>query len=51
MDANGREGLERHVYSSDWLFTVNEQPIPEPSAALLFGLGSIVCGSTIRRRR
>ena len=35
-----RAGIHRHVYASDWLFkTGGAAPIPEPSAALLFGLG------------
>jgi hypothetical protein len=42
--------LDEHVYSSDWLFTVDSAPVPEPSAALLFGLGAVVCASSTRRR-
>lgn len=44
-------GTKQHVYASDWLFKVGPAPaIPEPSAALLFGLGSVLCGSAVRRR-
>ncbi|MEM9177479.1 MAG: PEP-CTERM sorting domain-containing protein [Myxococcota bacterium] len=45
-------GLNEHLYASDWLFTVDHAaPVPEPSAALLFGLGAAVCGNAVRRRR
>lgn len=44
-------GIDEHVYSSDFLFKLDEAPIPEPSAALLFGLGSVLCGSAVRRNK
>jgi len=34
-----------------WSITIDTQPIPEPSAALLFGVGSLVVGGSLRRRR
>ena len=49
--SNAPGGLNQHLYASDWLFTVDEvAPVPEPSAALLFGLGCVVAGNTVRRR-
>jgi hypothetical protein len=43
-------GLFEHVYSCDWLFTVGD-PVPEPNAALLFAVGSVVCAARLRRPR
>ena len=44
-------GLGRHLFASDWLFTVgNPRDVPEPSLALLLG-GSGLLLSSARRRR
>ena len=47
-------GAPEHVNSSDWRFVIGEpkgQPaIPEPSSALLFGIGTLVVGTSLRRR-
>ncbi len=40
---------EKHIAASDWLFTVGA-PVPEPSAAILFGMGSLVTAGMVRRR-
>jgi hypothetical protein len=44
---HGGAGLENHVKSSDWLFTV----IPEPGSILLVGLGVVLIGAARSARR
>ena len=34
-----------------WSLTFETQPIPEPTAAVLFAVGSFVVGGTLRRQR
>jgi hypothetical protein len=46
-DANGDEGF----LSNGWSLTFETQPIPEPTAAVLFAVGTFVVGGTLRRRR
>jgi subtilisin-like proprotein convertase family protein len=46
-DANGDEG----VLVDGWSLTFETQPIPEPTAAVLFAVGTFVVGGTLRRRR
>jgi len=46
-DANGDYG----TLSGGWSLTFETQPIPEPTAAVLFAVGSFVVGGTLRRRR
>ncbi len=42
-------GLDTHLYASDWLFVVGK-PVPEPTAAVLFGAGCLVFARAARRR-
>jgi hypothetical protein len=46
-DANGDDGF----LSNGWSLTFETQPIPEPTAAVLFAVGTFVVGGTLRRRR
>ena len=45
-------GIDEHVYSSDWLFTVGAPvPVPEPSAGVLVASGLLVSCFVARRRK
>jgi subtilisin-like proprotein convertase family protein len=46
-DAGGDSGTA----IGGWSISFDTRPIPEPSAALLFAVGSFVVGGTLRRRR
>jgi hypothetical protein len=37
--------------SSDWIFTAHQAPIPEPGSMALFGVGALIVGNAIRRKR
>ncbi len=53
LSATGWLGWEHGIYAysgdtSDLLMEV--QPIPEPSAAVLFGVGALIVGGALRRK-
>ena len=43
--------MERHLVEVDAPRDLDAAPVPEPSAALLFGLGAVTISQTLRRRR
>ena len=45
----GQGGCDKHLYASDWLFTVKHK-VPEPSSIALLGLGLIGLGIARRRQ-
>lgn len=59
LDPNGAWNLYTYDDSFDdrgsvqggWTLTFETQPIPEPTAAVLFAVGTFVVGGTLRRRR
>jgi hypothetical protein len=46
-DANGDSG----ELAGGWSITFETRPIPEPTAAVLFAVGTFVGGGTLRRQR